>query len=85
MHDSLWDGRTFRMLNVIDDYNRQVLWIETDTSLPALRVIRAGENLKESRGLPEMIRVDNGPEFIFRKLDLWCKEHNLTLAFIQPG
>jgi len=85
MHDSLWDGRTFRMLNVIDDYNRQVLWIETDTSLPAQRVIRVLENLKESRGLPEMIRVDNGPEFISRKLDRWCKEHNLTLAFIQPG
>ena len=85
MHDSLWDGRTFRMLNVIDDYNRQVLWIETDTSLPAQRVIRVLENLKASRGLPEMIRVDNGPEFISRKLDLWCKEHNLTLAFIQPG
>jgi len=73
------------MLNVIDDYNRQVLWIETDTSLPAQRVIRVLENLKESRGLPEMIRVDNGPEFISRKLDRWCNEHNLTLAFIQPG
>jgi putative transposase len=39
MHDSLWDGRCFRMLNVMDDYYRQVLWIETDTSLPTLRVI----------------------------------------------
>ena len=85
MHDSLWDGRSFRMLNVIDDYNRQVLWIETDTSLPALRVIRVLENLKDSRGLPDMIRVDNGPEFISRKLDNWCKDNNVTLAFIQPG
>ena len=85
MHDSLWNGRTFRMLNVIDDYNRQVLWIETDTSLPALRVIRVLENLKDSRGLPNMIRVDNGPEFISRKLDHWCKDNNVTLAFIQPG
>ena len=85
MHDSLWDGRGFRMLNVMDDYNRQVLWIETDTSLPALRVIRVLDQLKESRGLPEMIRVDNGPEFISRKLDNWCKENHVTLAFIQPG
>lgn len=85
MHDSLWDGRSYRLLNVIDDYNRQVLWIETDTSLPALRVIRVLEQLKESRGLPEMIRVDNGPEFISKKLDNWCKQHNVTLAFIQPG
>ena len=85
IHDSLWDGRSFRMLNVIDDYNRQVLWIETDTSLPALRVIRVLKQLKESRGLPAMIRVDNGPEFISRKLDAWCKDHHITLAFIQPG
>lgn len=86
MHDSLWDGRSFRMLNVIDDYNRQVLWIETDTSLPALRVIRVLENLKNSRGLPEMIRVDNGPEFISRKLDNWCKDNNLTwLLFSQEN
>jgi putative transposase len=85
MHDSLWNGRTFRMLNVIDDFNRQVLWIETDTSLPALRVIRVLEQLKDSRGLPDMIRVDNGPEFISDKLDAWCKEHRIVLAFIQPG
>lgn len=91
MHDSLWNGRTYRLLNVIDDYNRQVLptakqWrIEADTSLPALRVIRVLEQLRESRGLPQMIRVDNGPEFISHKLDAWCKQHEITLAFIQPG
>lgn len=85
MHDSLWNGRCYRMLNVLDDYNRQVLWIETDTSLPALRVIRVLEHLKESRGLPGMIRGDNGPEFISRKLDQWCRDNKVTLAFIQPG
>ena len=85
MHDSLWDGRSYRLLNVIDDYNRQVLHIETDTSLPALRVIRVLSRLKETRGLPNMIRVDKGPEFISQKLDQWCKEHQITLAFIQPS
>lgn len=85
MHDSLWDGRSFRLLNVIDDYNRQVLWIEADTGLPTLRVIRVLDRLKESRGLPGMIRVDNGPEFISHKLDMWCKQNKVTLAFIQPG
>lgn len=85
MYDSLWDGRSFRMLNAIDDYNRQVLWIEADTSLPALRVISVLDKLKESRGLPEMIRVDNGPELNSRKLDIWCKENHVTLAFIQTG
>ena len=43
------------------------------------------EYLKEFRGLPQMIRVDNGPEFISHKLDLWCKEHKISLVFIQPG
>lgn len=43
------------------------------------------EYLKEFRGLPKMIPVDNGPEFISHKLDLWCKENEITLAFIQPG
>ena len=73
------------MLNVIDDYNREVLAIETDTSIPALRVIRVLERLKETRGLPAMIRSDNGPEFISDKLDAWCKDHKIQLVFIQPG
>ena len=64
MSDSLWDGRRFRLLNVMDDFNREILAIETDLSLPALRLIRVLEYLKEFRGLPQMIRMDNGPEFI---------------------
>lgn len=64
MSDSLWDGRRYRLLNIVDDYNREVLALEADLSLPALRVIRVLEYLREFRGLPKMIRVDNGPEFI---------------------
>lgn len=85
MHDSLWDGRNYRLLNVIDDYNRQVLAIEADTSLPVLRLLRVLERLKEVHGLPQMIRVDNGPEFISHKLDYWCRENKIQLTFIQPG
>jgi putative transposase len=85
MSDSLWDGRRFRLLNIIDDFNREVLAIEADLSLPALRLIRVLEYLKEFRGLPQMIRVDNGPEFISQKLDHWCKENKVQLIFIQPG
>ncbi|WP_052308575.1 IS3 family transposase [Solitalea canadensis] len=73
------------MLNIIDDYNRQVLAIETDTSLPSARLIRVLDQLKETRGLPQMIRMDNGPEFISQKLDDWSKEHKVTLVFIQLG
>ena len=85
MTDSLWDGTRFRLLNILDDYNRQVLAIETDTSLPALRLIRVLERLEQVRGIPQMIRVDNGPEFISEKLDQWCKLRKIQLAFIQPG
>jgi putative transposase len=48
-------------------------------------VIRVLEQLEESRGLPLMIRTDNGPEFISSKLDAWCREKKITLVFIQPG
>ena len=48
-------------------------------------MIRVLEALKEFRGLPKMIRVDNGPEFISHKLDVWCKENQINLVFIQPG
>jgi transposase InsO family protein len=69
----------------IDDYNREVLAIEVDTSLPALRVIRVLERIKAVRPLPKMIRVDNGPEFISAKLDHWCRVNGITLTYIQPG
>jgi len=85
MSDSLWNGRKFRILNIIDDFNREVLCAEADTSLPSLRVIRFLEQLKQTRGLPQMIRVDNGPEFISFKLDHYCRQNHITLVFIQPG
>jgi putative transposase len=85
MCDSLVDGRRFRLLNIIDDYNRESLAIEIDTSLPALRVIRVLQRLIEMRTKPRTIRVDNGPEFISDRLQQWCDEQDICLQFIQPG
>lgn len=51
IHDSLWDGRSFRMLNIMDDFNREILAIETDLSLPTIRLIRTPEYLREFRAL----------------------------------
>lgn len=85
MCDSLVDGRRFRLLNIIDDYNRESLAVEIDTSLPALRVIRTLQRLIEMRSKPETIRVDNGPEFISDKLHQWCEDRKIRLQFIQPG
>ncbi len=85
MHDTLWHGKRFRTLNVFDEGVREALAIEVDTSLPAERVIRVLEQLKESRPLPEQIRVDNGPELISAKLVAWCESHGIRLHHIQPG
>jgi putative transposase len=87
MSDRLVDGRKFRLLNVIDDFNRESLAIEVDTSLPSLRVIRVLEKLIAERGCPATIRCDNGPEFISHQLQEWCndKNRNINLQFIEPG
>ena len=87
MSDSLTDGRKIRLLNIIDDFNRESLAIEVDTSLPSQRLIRVLEKLIEERGCPSNIRCDNGPEFISHKLEEWCSHEGrrISLQFIQPG
>ena len=85
MHDSLADGSSFRTFNVLDDYNREGLGIEVDKSLPALRVIRALEQIIEWRGKPKGIRCDNGPEYISSQLTDWAQRRGITLQYIQPG
>ncbi len=85
MSDSLSSGRAFRTLNIIDDFNREVLWIEIDTSLPAERVIRTLDMIASWRGYPRQIRLDNGPELISQKMTQWAEVHGVELAFIQPG
>ena len=87
MSDTLVDGRRFRLFNVMDDFNRESLAIEVDTSLPSLRVIRVLEKLIKQRGKPANIRCDNGPEFISHKLEEWCshEDRRITIQFIQPG
>ena len=83
--DGLAHGRRFRCLNVVDDYTRECLAIEVDTSLPGMRVMQVLERLKEARGLPASITVDNRPEFAGKVLDAWAYEAGVTLSFIRPG
>jgi putative transposase len=85
MSDALSNGRTIRTLNVIDDYNREALWIEVDTSLPAERVVRVLETLLLERTAPQSIRMDNGPELISQRLESWAQEKHIALLHIQPG
>ncbi len=64
----LIDGRSFRLFNVLDDFNREGLGIEVDLSLPSSRVIRALDQIIEWRGKPTAIRCDNGPEYVSHEL-----------------
>lgn len=85
MHDQLSDGRSVRLLNVIDDFNREALGIEVDFSLPANCDVRALEQLIKWKGKIATIRSDNGPEYTGKILMPWAANQNIILRFIQPG
>lgn len=85
MSDQLANGRTIRLFNVVDDFTRQSLAIEVDTSLNGLRVTRVLDRLVARYGHPQRIVMDNGPEFTSKALDRWAWEHRVDLAFIEPG
>lgn len=85
MHDTLGNGKTLRALNIIDDFNREILSISIDTSMPSRRVVHELEKVIDWRGKPDKIRVDNGPEFIAQVLQDWCIDNAIELAHIQPG
>jgi putative transposase len=85
MHDQLADGRSIRLFNVIDDFNREGLGIEVDFSLPSERVIRSLDRIIEWRGKPAAIRCDNGPEYISAVTLAWAAKRGIRIDFIQPG
>lgn len=85
MHDSLHNGRKFRVLKILDDYNREALAIEAHLGIGARLVTEILEQVTKERGTPKVIRVDNGPEFIASALKDYCVQKNITLQFIQPG
>jgi putative transposase len=80
MHDALGDRRSFRLLNVLDDFNREGLGIEADLSLPSARVIRALDRVIEWRGQSQAIRCDNGPEY----LSAPCRLGHSSVASSSP-
>ena len=85
MHDQLQDGRSIRLFNVIDDFNREALGIEVDFSLPAERVVRSLDQIIAWRGKPAVIRADNGPELVSGRLMEWAAKHQIHIQHIQPG
>jgi putative transposase len=83
--DSLFNGRRLRILTVVDDFSKECPVLEVDHSLTGKRVTRVLERVALTRGLPEVITVDNGPEFISKALDAWAYANGVKLNFIQPG
>jgi putative transposase len=85
MHDTRYDSRRFRTLNVLDDGNRQALGIEVGTSIPSQRAIRVMEQLIELHGKPAALRLDNGTELTSHAFVDWAKEQEIELRYIAPG
>jgi putative transposase len=85
MSDALSQGRRFRLFMVIDDFNQEAVAIEVDTSLRSERLVRVFERLKTEHGVPEMLRVDNAPEFLGEVFVAWCHGNGIFINYIQPG
>lgn len=85
MSDALYGGSRFRTFNVIDDFNRESLAVEIDTSLTGRRLIRLFERLRLERGLPQRLRVDNGPEFLSADFVAWAESAGMAIQYIQKG
>jgi putative transposase len=85
VHDRLANGRTIRVLTVVDTFTRECLALEVDSCLPSQRVTRALDEIIFERGRPESIRMDNGSELTSRHFLAWGLDRRISLDYIQPG
>ena len=85
VQDCMAGGRRIRCLTIVDDFTRESVHIEVGLSLSGQRVSRVLDYLAWTRGLPEEIVVDNGPEFTSLAMDQWAHQNSVSLDFIEPG
>lgn len=83
--DALFDGRKLRALTVVDAFTREALAIDVEPGIKVEQVVETMSRITAKRGAPKTIRVDNGPEFISKALDLWAYANGVTLDFSRPG
>lgn len=85
MHDTLMNGRKVRILNIIDDYNREALAVFADYAQSGATVVRTLQEIINWRGRPAEIRCDNGPEFLSHTFMNFCNQEGIIIKYIQPG
>lgn len=85
MSDQLYDGRRIRVLTLVDNHTREILALRVGQRLRGIDVAKVLEEIVEVCGRPEVIRVDNGPEFISKDLDRWAYWNKVKLDFSRPG
>ena len=83
--DRVWMGRRFRVFTLVDDFTRECLALEVDTSIGGARVAHVLDRVVAERGRPDFIRCDNGPEFTGQALDEWAYRNGVKIDFIEPG
>jgi putative transposase len=83
--DSLFNGKRFRVLTVVDNFSRECLRAKVGQSLRGEQVVTALDQLKHERGVPRSIRMDNGSEFVSKVLDKWAYDNQVVLDFSRPG
>ena len=83
--DQMYNGKRFRALTVLDTFSRESISIYVDKSIKGEQVCETLDKIKEARGLPMRIKVDNGPEFISRALDAWAYFNRVKLDYSRPG
>ena len=86
MSDKLSDGRSIRILTVVDQFTRECVWLEADRSMNGAKVVAAlTRAITERGGAPQSITLDNGSEFTGRAMEAWAMQTGVQLCFIRPG
>lgn len=83
--DRTSSGTTLKWLSIVDEFTRECLALKVDRSITSENVIDALAELFQTRGLPEFIRSDNGPEFIAGNIRQWLARVNVQTLYIEPG